>query len=565
MNLHNTFLRYLNILAPTSAVASRLQNEYRSLKSKELGIDYLNLCDKEGDGLMFSYLAPNRFDGTVDSWQSPKRQEGKPGRLLGKLLPDIPEKERTSFVNELEALWVKHKASVTVYSGEDIRLYYNGEHHHPDAHRATLGGSCMRSSAKAPYFDCYVGNPEAVSLVVAKRDDLVVARGLLWNAELDGKPVKVLDRVYYGLAKDEILLKEWVKEHIQPHYMRLGDKNTFINCSSGMSQVLSLTVPVKRWRYTLYPYIDTFCYIDKTEGRFQNWKPLGSYRFCQTQEGTYVDSDGDYAPHLEEGEVFIVHLNRVVKQEEAKQYSGAWYLLTEFSTCYLCQAEKPRMNKSAKLPSGEAAMLCHEHVSTVALANGAGTLIAVANYNGKMWAMSCYGCKQFKETLGKSNYYRCADCYSALTTHCTDCQTLMDPDGSCSWIDQKKRVCASCIKNHEACWQCGMYCSLLERFDSRKNSNVKNKGFCSSCINYYFIGAPNSAWVRAGSKVEESVLNDLPVISITLDSLECDWNKTVLSNSTRSTSTVAYPNPTYWTEPDTSCDRCIDDDLLPPF
>jgi hypothetical protein len=396
------------------------------------GIDQFNYLDftlDSADSPNISFLTKSRVEEvgspglTTASafYTSKKRQEARAGKVIGKLFPSIEEKVRTEFVNNLKACALSDRVSVDIYSGEDIKKYYSSKYYHSRAVEGTrLGSSCMRYSDKSSLLDILSDNPQSVELVVAKQHDLVVARALLWNACLvEGNSVKVLDRVYAADGTDHTILTEWMKDKCD--YIRKDDLTFKKPNASYGSEDLNLTVPVDRWRYNKYPYLDTFCFIDKTKSCLTNRVPVRSYRTCQDQYGSYKDSDGDYAPYIPPDHVYLAYKGCTRPQEECVEIAGEWYLKTDTITCGACEQPAMPGRCSTVIIDGKSVTACINHFIQYDTPYRRGTRIIIKG----MPYIQCVKCAEFHPE-GNNNFMEnipiCCKCARALPD-CSKCGT----------------------------------------------------------------------------------------------------------------------------------------------
>lgn len=116
-----------------------------------------------------------------------------------------------------------------------------------------LEGSCMRYGGCQSYLDIYALNPDKVKMAVYLKDELLIARCIVWYKDNH----KYSDRIYAVDSLKEIQMKEWL--NLQ------GFKDIF-NCRDTFDIRLN-----KGW-FEEFPYMDTLKYLDG-DGLLSNYEP----------------------------------------------------------------------------------------------------------------------------------------------------------------------------------------------------------------------------------------------------------------------------------------------------
>jgi hypothetical protein len=180
------------------------------------------------------------------------------GRLVRSLIIALGKKptdvEIEDFVNKYKGTWdytYGMDFDFDIVKSEDIRRWYLYTTYLEN--NSTLYQSCMRHVYCQPYLSIYVDNPEVCSLVIMKQNSKLRARAILWT--LDNGDL-FLDRVYYTKESDASLMTTWVRNNIGSK--KLVDESNRVD----------LTVNLKKFKYSNYPYLDTipFLHIKIIEG-----------------------------------------------------------------------------------------------------------------------------------------------------------------------------------------------------------------------------------------------------------------------------------------------------------
>ena len=227
-------------------------------------------------GAMISYLPAGKEHIVNENgrWSRQNRQEGKPSRIILKLLTnsaisefDIKPSHIEAFGYNLHAYVLSNgdgdddkpmpKISMWVANGEFIKQYYDGEWY-AKGQDSNLSGSCMRSKDES-YFDLYSDNYNVCHILVARDDQFTLhGRALLW-------------KTHVGWCMDTV----YAAEHIRPmfidfaiqHGMRYKSSQSCHHQLFDMfdGKVDGSTYFEVKMQYTdgydYYPYMDTLSYM----------------------------------------------------------------------------------------------------------------------------------------------------------------------------------------------------------------------------------------------------------------------------------------------------------------
>lgn len=209
------------------------------------------------------------------------------GRFVVKILTaakiEYSPKEVESFVNAFKAEYdVKHKdvfKDFYLVSGEDIRKYYL-ENSYEMPPKGQIWSSCMRYAKCQPFLDIYIKNPDKVQmLVLMDSREKVRGRSLIWK--LDKPEVIFMDRIYAKNDNDINLFKIYAKNN---GWIYKSEQCNDITAIYNSDKILN--VKLDNFKFDLYPYMDTLCYLTP-DGLLHNNRALKSHykmRGIQGQE-----------------------------------------------------------------------------------------------------------------------------------------------------------------------------------------------------------------------------------------------------------------------------------------
>lgn len=157
--------------------------------------------------------------------------------------------------------------------GEEIRqayLYAQASEH------GSIGASCMRYAKCQQYLDIYVDNPQVeLAVIREKYSGTILARALVWAG-------KYSDRVYSSdLVSSSALIGKMRNDGLEDVY-------------GNMTLKANVSVVLDNVEFDQYPYLDTFFYLNMETREVSNNRPPRDteWRYCQSTEGHYEDSDG---------------------------------------------------------------------------------------------------------------------------------------------------------------------------------------------------------------------------------------------------------------------------------
>lgn len=197
---------------------------------------------------------------------------------------DVSDVSLELFGNKFKAmmsLYTNKDLDIREVKGEEIKKWYLQDNY-SQSPRGTLHSSCMRYDSCQEFFDIYIDNPEVLSLIIlVNKEGKLEARALFWKTEQG----LYIDRVYFSHPTQNELLNNWAK-------LKYGEIASYNNLSGKR-----LSVMLENYKFDLYPYIDTFCYL--VGNQLQNWEPSSSERFIILQDtsGGYDDGNRTYSEY----------------------------------------------------------------------------------------------------------------------------------------------------------------------------------------------------------------------------------------------------------------------------
>lgn len=216
----------------------------------------------------------------------PNRGKVKMGKVIKKIIPEIPNEDLELLVNNLKS--EQDGFEIKLVKGDEIAKYYKSEScDRVLLNYGTLRSSCMmdKESKNPNIFDIYTKNPDNCQLaVMLNKDGKLVGRALVWKIDeivhesnksensfydkLDNvdwkentdnnllrgkvKDLYFMDRVYYT--------KDWINNYFQ----KWAQDNNFMFKSrdyikyKGETGYPILIINIKKIAYRQFPYLDTF-------------------------------------------------------------------------------------------------------------------------------------------------------------------------------------------------------------------------------------------------------------------------------------------------------------------
>jgi len=256
-------------------------------------------------GGMVSFLPAGKEHKVNDDgkWSREGRQDGKPARVIRKVIPqiltdhlDIKDTDYEKFSNLVASYVGVHgdgdggsdpAYTMVVCNGELIPLYYANDQYSCYA-GGNLANSCMRHS-DSDFFDIYKHNPDKISMAVClDNDHRVAGRALIWNTDNS------------GLCMDTI----YASDNIQPMFIDFAIRNGMRYKSSQSchhhefdvkdrqpaSGSMDVSVRIRNWDYSYYPYMDSLRYLCEDTGKLCNFEPNGDYRTLRDTDGSWEDT-----------------------------------------------------------------------------------------------------------------------------------------------------------------------------------------------------------------------------------------------------------------------------------
>lgn len=262
---------------------------------------------KEHEGERIGVVNKEAIEPTESEDQriwSTSRNNIKIGRLVRAILTaskiSFTDSEIEQFTNQYKATYDFAKDALKqfdIVKGDKIAYWYDEENYVSGG--GSLNNSCM-ASVGSDYFDIYTQNPQ-VSLVILYgeggsiesekyTDSKIKGRAILWDAKLDGQPVKFMDRIYTSQDADVELFKQFAEKNgwwfKKRQSMEPGDD--FTDGSSSKKGKIKVNLDDTDFEY--YPYCDTICYIDTNTGIASNKYWDDSNRMLRDTGGSYEDS-----------------------------------------------------------------------------------------------------------------------------------------------------------------------------------------------------------------------------------------------------------------------------------
>lgn len=306
------FRHILTYISANSPEASEIGRKLLEIESgTEDYVDDYTLIDKTDKNDMISYVQSSRFyrehpdqkedlpkmgrysDIVKNSkfWTSGRTPEYGIGRWVRHIYKDVlgaPIENDNSFTASLEAFVNAYKSThdsmfstgdeFELVKGEDIRHWYLVDNYLEES--GQLGNSCMRYAMCQEFLDIYVNNPESCQLLIlksAKDPEKIIGRALVWTLH-DGPGVAgrlFMDRVYTIKDSDRIRFQEYAK------------KNQILTGATS-----AYKIKVKEGGYEHYPYMDTFCSLDRDKGILSTDLSNQDAVELRNTDGTCSDSDG---------------------------------------------------------------------------------------------------------------------------------------------------------------------------------------------------------------------------------------------------------------------------------
>ena len=251
-------------------------------------VNYISISTQ--DKTKISYMTVDRMSAISEDeyWTSSRRFQAKPGAFIGKIFKNVSGRDVEKFSNLFRSQSCKPTFTFDVVSGEKIREYYHYESY-SYTDRGSLGASCMKHDSCQRYLDMYTENQDTIKmLVMLNEDGGLMGRALLWNFDSH----KVMDRIYTSSDEDlAFFFKKWATENGYVYKSEQNWSNTlFFEKLGGEKKELKLCVKLTG-SYNIYPYIDTFKFIDRQTGYLYNYQPEIDFGTLSSSDGGVQGSD----------------------------------------------------------------------------------------------------------------------------------------------------------------------------------------------------------------------------------------------------------------------------------
>lgn len=272
------------------------------LTTKE--INYLTF---RKDGTI-SYLPAGKeciYTDTGD-WQKDGRQNGKPSKVIRKLLKErfsryFKDSDYECFTNAYKSNFNEDGYKFEILENTCIKEVY-------DMERAGGGGSlnnsCMNGDSQ--FLDIYENCKKLKIVVLLNNTGQLCGRALLWKID---ENINFIDRFYVAQDFMYDLFLSFAKENgywYKKDYKSYDNKDKFIdNQGNEIVKEFSISTDTDQ-KY--YPYIDTFSYGD--DGFLYNFRGDSIYTYNQT-DGDREDHD----PH--KGQVYCESTGEYIDEEDS--------------------------------------------------------------------------------------------------------------------------------------------------------------------------------------------------------------------------------------------------------
>lgn len=247
--------------------------------SKEIVHDnHINYLSLSKDDLKISYLPfdrINKYKEVIENepqiaWKANLRIKANPGSAIQKVFKNLNNKDIEVFVNYFKALQAKKEYEMKIVSGPDIRKYYFYNSYKQQS--GSLGNSCMKYDGCASFFSLYEENDDTIKmLIMSDPSDKIYGRALLWHVG----DVKVMDRIY--TINDEeysIHFKKWAEQNGYIFKTHQKFDHTLQFDENGKTSEKRLSVKLNNSKFDLYPYLDTFKFLNRNDGVLYNYNPI---------------------------------------------------------------------------------------------------------------------------------------------------------------------------------------------------------------------------------------------------------------------------------------------------
>lgn len=289
--ISNELKEILDDIKTESIVASLLlKGTHNPEDLVENHVNYISIGSH--DRTKISYLTQERISTLTDGefWRTGRRYQGKPGAFVSKLFKNIDSREIEKFSTLFRNQSNKLNFTFKVVAGEDIRKWYKYETNASSS--GTLGASCMKHDFCQPFLNIYTENSCVSMLIMLDSEGMLLGRSLLWDFDSH----KIMDRIYTVSDEEyQFYFKQWATKNNYFYKTQQNWYNTlFFEKIGEPKQEMKLEVTLPSFRFSKYPYMDTFKFINTSNGKLFNYMPDDlSYvkTLCSSDGGRY---EGDY-------------------------------------------------------------------------------------------------------------------------------------------------------------------------------------------------------------------------------------------------------------------------------
>jgi hypothetical protein len=207
-------------------MSTELNNVVRSMSDKfeackalvtktkdDVPIDYLGV-KVEGENVFLTFLDKKRVKSVKPEdtfFTTPQRQEGKVGKVLKKVIPEISENELRTFTEALQGIATKAGYSIFAVDGTQIFKYYIW----PKERCTGFGGSCYQGAVKYEYFELFENNPTVFGAIISMHGDRLDGRAIYIRGKnaKTGTPETILVEHRAGSERGRILLTDFAQKN----------------------------------------------------------------------------------------------------------------------------------------------------------------------------------------------------------------------------------------------------------------------------------------------------------------------------------------------------------------
>ena len=230
-----------------------------------------------------SFIPKTKLHLAVDGFDNTKyRVPLKIGRFVNKFFKKeakiifcIQDQDVEIFVNLFKSYFDRDTTNFKVISGDEIPHWYlENNYFRPNGCKhGTLWNSCMRHGFKNSFMRFYSQNPDQVKMLInVDEHGKLKTRALLWDNITDGKGnvYKVMDRIYSVYDYEISSFKQWASDHGYIYKLEQSAKSELQFVTQNGVEILHLSTQLQNWTGCLYPYVDTFKYLNYRRGILSN-------------------------------------------------------------------------------------------------------------------------------------------------------------------------------------------------------------------------------------------------------------------------------------------------------